>query len=666
MDKKKKMDKTGNHSIRKFLVEMSADNSSGARRISQSNTNVQERENHASLKKEKLHRNDYRNPLQERTNNISEEGPFNSFLQQSEEGKSHTFSFRYKYKKHAVACDMSKTVLDALNTNKIFEAIMGENKNKEIVIQRSQGDVPRAAVKRDFPCCLIEKDELLDISFIKNCGNVPTKRKTRRRSFSKETQNIVTFNIKTKGGKKVKRLMKNNELRKKVEDVCVYAFKEERIKDALRHDGRFINAIFKKHCALTEFGSETIYEMRQTVEHLDGKHFEIIVVSDSIQPESQDDFLGDEPYEACSADLQENIDPKQHPINNKQEVKSTNPNNSWTLEMIQDSEEIVRILRSQCPFYLESLVKQLGSRRKKSEVRKLLRAEYDKSVQSFSEVFKIKQIMRLSDSVCQIRAEGSARGSGFILFNRFIITNAHVVKDFMEDPNRFSSSKYLEAAFDFDRLDSKVKLVPIKKQIPAYCYITDANKRRLDFALLELDAADEISGRPELLSYYSPGVPSTGGVCIVGHPDGTNKKMDSCFIVAKDKAAEAADEHISKNVTFIHVVSQRCIEEKWDIYGNQFSYHSCFFYGSSGSPVFDEDCKLIGVHTGGYVYKEKRGKTRSVMEYGYTMQSILDMIRAQLKIKGLNEIVNLLENYSGVFETPEKEEETDCEMEDVE
>ncbi|XP_009299467.2 serine protease FAM111A isoform X3 [Danio rerio] len=410
--------------------------------------------------------------------------------------------------------------------------------------------------------------------------------------------------------------------------------------------------------------------MTQTVEHLDGKHFEIIVVSDSIQPESQDAFLSDEPYEACSADLQENINPKQHPINNKLEIKSvmksTNPTNSWTLEMIPDSEETVRILRYQRPFYLESLLKQPESRRKKSEVRKLFRAEYDKSVQSFSEVFKIKQIMRLSDSVCQIRAEGSARGSGFILFNRFILTNAHVVKDFLQNPNRLSASKYLEAAFDFDRLDSKVKLVPIKKQIPAYCFITDANKSRLDFALLELDAADEISGRPELLSYYSPGVPSTGGVCIVGHPDGGNKKMDACFIIAKDKALEAADEHISKNVTFIHVVSKRCIEEKWDIYGNQFSYNSCFFYGSSGSPVFDEDCKLIGVHTGGYVYPEKGGKTRSVMEYGYTMQSILDMIRAQVKIKGLNEIVNLLENYSGVFETPEKEEETDCEMEDVE
>lgn len=86
-------------------------------------------------------------------------------LSQSAEEQSHTFSF--KFKKHA------KTVLYALNTNKVFR----NNKEKEIVIQRSKGAVPGVAVKTDFPCCLLENDELLDITFIKNSGNVPSKKK---------------------------------------------------------------------------------------------------------------------------------------------------------------------------------------------------------------------------------------------------------------------------------------------------------------------------------------------------------------------------------------------------------------------------------------------------------------------------------------------------------
>lgn len=67
------------------------------------------------------------------------------------------------------------------------------------MIQRSKGAVPGVAVKTDFPCCILENDELLNITFIKNSGNVPSKKKTTgRHSFSNEPENIVTFNIKKK------------------------------------------------------------------------------------------------------------------------------------------------------------------------------------------------------------------------------------------------------------------------------------------------------------------------------------------------------------------------------------------------------------------------------------------------------------------------------------
>uniref|UniRef100_A0A672NT95 Si:ch1073-475a24.1 n=1 Tax=Sinocyclocheilus grahami TaxID=75366 RepID=A0A672NT95_SINGR len=538
---------------------------------------------------------------------------------ESAEGQSHTFDFRYKREKYAVACDTSKTVLDALNTNKTFRKIQKDNKEKEMVIQRSKGAVPRAAVKTDFPCCLIESHELLDISFIKNHGNVATKKKTTGRlSFSNESKSLVIFYIKTKGGKKVTRLMKNNELKKKVEDVCVYAFKEDKLNAALRHDGRFINAIFKKQCAL--------YNL---------ENFQDGVLSDD----------STEMKEASAADLKEIVDHNEHPIKTEQEetqkrntMKSTNPSTN-SPEIIPHSKEILAILRAQFKDLLETLKKR-ENLKNKSDIQKFFRTEYDKSVQSFSEVYKIKQLMRLSDSVCQIRVEGSARGTGFLLFGRFVLTNAHVVKEVLESPDKLSSTRKLEAAFDFERLDSKVKLVPVKKQLAAYCYITDANKCRLDFALLELDAVDEIKGRPELLSYYSPGPPpKSGEMCIVGHPDGGIKKTDPCFIIERENLQEAADKHISENVNFIHVMTQKSVEDKWDVYKNQINYNSCFFHGSSGSPVFDEHCYLIGVHTGGYVYPGEKGRTRSIVEYTYSMQPILDMIRGQANIKDFLNVI---------------------------
>ncbi|XP_051552339.1 serine protease FAM111A-like isoform X2 [Myxocyprinus asiaticus] len=577
---------------------------------------------------------------------------------QGAEGKNHTFQFCYEKEKYSVVCNASITVLDALNTSHIFKDIKTKKKNteKEILIQRrSKGEVPRAAVKTDFPCCLFEKDEIIDVTFIKNDGNASTKVTTTAGISCLSTpEKFVTFYIKKKGGEKIKRLLKSNALMREVDYVCVYALKAKNLKNALRHDGRFISVIFKKHCALSEFGSETKHEMSHPVDHLDGKVFQVVIISDTIQLDSQEDFTpvdtesivaSENAFQESGSGQNHNKTEKETPQNGNTKSKNS-PVKRGVPESIPNSEEILKILRNQFKDLLQTL-KDREKLRDNTQVQNFFRAEYDKSVQSFSEVKKVKQLMRLCDSVCLIMVEDSARGTGFLLFDRFILTNAHVIGDF--DPFSKKLSKSFRAAFGYEDVEAKeIKLVPIKEQVTAYFYGNKDMDMHLDFALLEL-SIDEMTDYPELLSRFSLGpTPNRGGICIVGHPGGGVKRMDPCFIIPREDRLEAEIKHTSENADFFHVITQQCIAEKWKVHENQVTYDTCFFHGSSGSPVFDEDCYLIGMHTGGYVYPGKGGKTRSVMEYAYSMQPILENIIKQAKMSGRLDILNLLSEFKSL------------------
>uniref|UniRef100_A0A8B9GVH4 Si:ch1073-475a24.1 n=1 Tax=Astyanax mexicanus TaxID=7994 RepID=A0A8B9GVH4_ASTMX len=490
----------------------------------------------------------------------------------------HFFRFRHNFGKHIVTCNPSmNTVLEALCSNTKFRSIQDKNSQKELVIQREQ--VPRAAVNTDFPCCLIDRNELLDVSFIKSRESSSLAKKPVITSHSPE--NFCIFYIKTIGGTGIKLLMKNPELKRAVEKgvdyVCVYAIRGEKLRRALRRDGRFNPVIFRKHCALSEMGSEDITNMSNTVDHLDGKKYQVIVFDDQ------------------TASLESNQEFSQEP---------------------------------------EPQLKAREHLTKPAEVQKILREEYDKSAQSFSEVKRVKQLMELSNSVCQLRSEGSALGTGFLLFDRFILTNAHVVKKIEPFTHKLQHS--VTAVFDFEDLDMGKKLA-VKESVVAVYYGKDQMGQHLDFALLELAEDAKPPNCQELLKNYSP-PPIRGGICIIGHPDGGVKRMDPCFIIEKDHLEQAENKHRQENSEFLHVITQQCLTKEWEYHFTQISYDSCFFYGSSGSPVFNDNCQLIGVHTGGYAYPQGK-KTRSVMEYALPMLPILVCIVRQCRQTGRDDIV---------------------------
>lgn len=533
--------------------------------------------------------------------------------------------FRTGFKKYKAACYTSQRLLDALNANDAFKSYSEKHVGKEIIIRRTTGKVPGAAVKADFPCCLLEDDEILDITFISNEGHISTRHKTEKTS---PLNKYKAFYIRTRGKVK-KKIMRNNELALNVDYVCVYAHKGETLKMALQCDGRFSDEIFNHSCELMDIFKDASYDLSLPVDCLHKYQYEIYVwcpkqlTLDTPQSNAKNESKeapADPPTAELSKQAKNEIQTQQR--KRKTEKPTGAPTKrrvteiTWNTENIKFPPSTKEFLDNQCKDLLEKL--------KDPQVQQLFNAEFGKSIKSFTEVSLMKELTKFSDAVCVIVVNKSALGSGFLLFDRFVLTNAHVVKDFLipEDSVHQKLTVTVEAAFNYEHVTSKVECLPLKKELAAYCNKKDGMFTHLDYALLEL-STDKTIHYPQLLSFYkNTPPPKNGGIFIVGHPNCETKKVDHCCITDIENQLPAINKHISEN-PFCPYFSLQC----WsDLRENLITYDTCFFHGASGSPVFDENCFLIGVHTGGFAYKDSNNETRSVIEYCVSMQSILKSI----------------------------------------
>lgn len=507
--------------------------------------------------------------------------------------------------------------------------------------------MPKAAVTPHFPCCLLNNNELLDLEFIRSDENSNTAKAPKFTVHPRE--NLVCFYIQTRGDENIRRLMKNNELKRTVDYVCVYAVKGEKVKVALKRDGRFSGVIFRKG-ALYEQETESIFNLSNLVDHLDGKQFQVKVFphptgsQESSQELSQEseEIVKDEKSEAPETHLEE-ITNQNSTTAQEQKTDAPPKEKKWRkfpdTKKIRNTDEILKLLREQHGELLKTL-----KERENVDMKRFFREEYDKSTQRFLEVKNVKRLMDMSVSVCQLRVNDSAIGSGFLLFDRFILTNAHVAGDLV--PRSSKLKQKLTAAFHFEDLTSVGIVIPVEENAVAYLKEKDDMGNYLDFALLELSSDVKLPG---LLRFYSP-PPTRGAVCIIGHPGGGVKQMDPCFIIAKEDISQAAETYFKKNpnIHVFHVITQQCLTEDKEMRESKIFYHSCFFHGSSGSPLFDQHCNLIGVHTGGYVYEGERKKTRSVMEYSFPLFRILVNIFIQCSNEKRSDVVQYFESQNNM------------------
>ncbi len=181
--------------------------------------------------------------------------------------ESRTFKFSVANGKEIIAeYDTSQTVFGAI---KKFTTFSSPDKNlKEIIITKSKGTCPGAVVKTDFPCCLIEDDDNFKINLYKS--EFPST--NQETTTDTDSQSLVTFYIRTRG-KTLKTIMKSSVyMQNNHYLVCVYSHKGVILREALQHDGRFIDTIFDND---SELIGDCIYKMNFTVDHCDGKTFEL-------------------------------------------------------------------------------------------------------------------------------------------------------------------------------------------------------------------------------------------------------------------------------------------------------------------------------------------------------------------------------------------------------
>ena len=210
-----------------------------------------------------------------------------------------------------VTCNRAGTVEDSLKRNASFKGIAKKNKGKELVLLRDG-----KAICSHFPCSLV-KDKCLTVVFIK-AGNTPGKKAggsahDRRKGSSDE---VVLFHVRVSGGEGVSRILKNLGLKKKVEEMTIFAYKGETVEQALRRDARFLDIVFKKKCMLSS--DDFNVDMSNPVDDLGGKTYTIKKIK--TLPDSQPSSLEDDSEQSDESqrpEADENQDPSQQSVNDK-------------------------------------------------------------------------------------------------------------------------------------------------------------------------------------------------------------------------------------------------------------------------------------------------------------------------------------------------------------
>ncbi|XP_044197928.1 serine protease FAM111A-like isoform X2 [Thunnus albacares] len=586
----------------------------------------------------------------------------------SRDGHSHHFNVRFKDsdpEEYTIYCDRPRTLLEAIKSSKKYNELKCEDKNIVILLRKADKE---CAVPTHFPCSCIEDGELLIIysktKKVEEAQNEPSETVHPRNKYS-------VFYIESKGGKntKTKQLFRNEAI-KQFTYLCVYGEKGMTVEESLNRDGRFIDDLgdfklsdSKNHDRFTEH--------TQKVDNLNEKEFKLCL------PQNKKHAKGKKLQEkpCASNSSQQNSDSAPVVDAAQQRVTSV----KTLLEKGDrdvNTEEIYEMLRQQFPHLREWMENRFQGDSFQEAVN-LKKEDFGKIQQFFSEVHRVKKLLKLSKSVCKVVVENVCVGTGFVLFDNFILTNAHLFRGCVtEDKKQLQDGTNVFALFNYDDPEPNTdyhRFAVEKTFIDFSLSELKVGDTELDYAVLELNPEGQKTDQtktkeipPGLLNRFGP-VPPDGEACIIGHPAGDVKKIDPTCIIEKENRGQAVDNQLEpyrNTCVIIQSTSQMIRNQSIEnilIGGNQAATYNTFMYhGSSGSLVFDAHCRVFGLHTGGFVYGFPKA-TESVIEFAQPLLTIFERLVTKLKESGKEDLLKRVEEAK---RNPDPEEEENSEPED--
>ncbi|KAM9311437.1 serine protease FAM111A-like [Gastrophryne carolinensis] len=474
-------------------------------------------------------------------------------------------------------------IIDALKTNPKFSKNFKQTQNLII-----HGNKIRAEINPSAPCGALAEGEELELS-------LKAKQVLETSPYLTYVEGLfikVNKQGKTTGGQPRVILHYNNP---KTNDtpLAVFGYKHQSVEEALHSDKRF-----------KEFHSFSLQGTK-------GETFEMSVKL-SLLPE--DTYTVTDPImvedKTPGTDPQEANEPRYGvPTDQASNGRDTA---HWVPTVTQAMTETIELLRNDFSEYIKANKGRISAWR-------LIKSNFSNNLQSSPLTVHIQKLLaQHSNSIGHIFASRNGdiqyTGTFFILCKsphntHLCLTCNHVVKDFL-------SPEYdIRVVFGYEHNNQSLKEHP---NFPTQFLLQHEN---YDCAFFLVNTSMHPSCPDGLLEHIAL-PPDNDTVHIIGHPGGQCKQTDvQCSVISFRNRRDKITEAIERNPLFVNICSMYNFLEMPD--PRLLTYKSGFYYGASGSPVFDKHGQLVAMHQGGYAVEGPRRETQSVLEFG---RNTVDMI----------------------------------------